>query len=69
MKTILQPKLQRVPIPSMEDLRGHIAITMHKGQWSGLLAAAYAEGATLLEVDATDAITAAYRKPQETEQQ
>jgi len=67
MNIVLQPKLQRVPIPSMEDLRGHIAITMHKGQWDGLLAAAYAEGATLLEVGAMDAITAAYRKPQKTE--
>jgi hypothetical protein len=64
----LQPKLQRIQVPSMEDLRGQLAITMRRGQWDVILSAAYSQGATLLEIDYNDKIAAAYRKPEEVQE-
>jgi hypothetical protein len=64
----LQPKLQRIPIPSMADLRGQLAITMRKGQWDVILSAAYSQGATLLEIDDNEKIAAAYRKAEEVQE-
>jgi hypothetical protein len=64
----LQPKLQRIPVPSMDDLRGQLAITMRKGQWDVILSAAYSHGATLLEIDDNEKIAAAYRKAEEVQE-
>ncbi len=64
---MLRPKLQRIPLPSIDDLHGQIAITMRAGQWDAILSAAYSEGATLLEIDDNENIAAAYRKVEEAE--
>jgi hypothetical protein len=62
----LQPKLQRVSVPTVDELRGRIAITMRRGQWDTVLSEAYNNlGATLLEIDDNEGVAAAYRKPQE----
>lgn len=57
------------PIPlveAMKALSGSVPqarlITMCPGQWDGLLAAAYAAGWILLEVDADERPVRAYRK-------
>ena len=62
---MLKRKLQRVPVPTIDELRGGLAVTMRKEQWDTILSVAYNEGAFLLEIDENENIAAAYRKPEE----
>ena len=41
---------------------GTLVVTMSEGQWDGLLAAAYADGWILLELDDNEVPVRAYRK-------
>ena len=54
--------LRRVPLS--DALGSGPVITMSVGQWDGLLAAAYEQGWTLLELDAHERPVRAYRRNQ-----
>jgi len=41
---------------------GGVTVTMSQGQWDALLQAAYDTGATLIELDENERLTAAYRR-------
>ncbi len=58
-----RPLLDRLPeIPSDLFAPGQIVVTMSIGQWDEILAAAYQQGCTLLELDDWERPVAAYRK-------
>jgi hypothetical protein len=58
--------LHPMPLSKALPIRpGTCTITMSEGQWDGLLAAAYADGWTLLEVDDRERPIRAYRKRQD----
>ena len=59
----MRPKLHRIPLASLRLDPGTVTITMSVGQWDGLLATLYENGATLLELDAMEQPVAAYRRP------
>ena len=59
------PDLHQVPLAEVLPLgsvRGALYVTMTRGQWDALLAAAYAEGSVLLEVDEAELPVRAYRR-------
>lgn len=56
-----QPKLTEVPVPEIQP--GGAYITMDRGQWDALLAAAYEARWFLLEVDDREMVVKAYQKP------
>jgi hypothetical protein len=63
---VTRPPLNRVPLESVDLLRpGQVTVTMSAGQWGALLAAAYAQGGLLLELDDEEFPVAAYRRPVE----
>ena len=54
--------LHPVPLAEVWPVRpGMRVMTMGEGQWDGMLAAAYAQGWVLLELDADERPVAAYR--------
>jgi hypothetical protein len=57
-----RPPLKEIPISAVKFERGTLTFTMSVGQWDALLAAAYDQGATLLELDANEKPVAAYRR-------
>ncbi len=56
-----QPILIEIPLPEIRP--GGAYITMSKGQWDALLAAAYEARWFLLEVDDREMVVKAYQKP------
>jgi hypothetical protein len=60
-----RPDLRRIPLAEALPPRPGLTVTMSPGQWDGLLAAAYDQGAVLLELDATETPIAAYRRQPE----
>ena len=56
-----RPTLHPIPLAEVTFAPGTITMTMSAGQWDTLLAAAYEQGATLLELDADEKPVAAYR--------
>ena len=55
--------LRSVPLAEvLPPLPGVLYVTMALGQWDALLAAAYAEGDVLLELDADERPARAYRR-------
>lgn len=57
-----RPPLHPIPLAEVTFARGTLTFTMSVGQWDNLLAAAYNQGATLLELDANENPVAAYRR-------
>jgi hypothetical protein len=60
--TATRPPLREVPLTDVLPVRRLAYITMSVGQWDGLLAAAYAEGFVLLELDDDEQPVRAYRR-------
>jgi hypothetical protein len=58
---MIRPPLREIPLTEVSIDAGQVLITMSEGQWDGLLAAAYAQGYTLLELDANERPVRAYR--------
>ena len=56
-----RPPLHEIPLASVTFSPGTLLVTMSTGQWDHLLAAAYQQGATLLELDDQERPVAAYR--------
>ena len=56
-----RPTLHPIPLAEVTFAPGTITMTMSAGQWDTLLAAAYEQGATLLELDGNERPVAAYR--------
>jgi hypothetical protein len=61
MTPLNRPTLREIPLSAVTLERGHVIVTMSPGQWDALLASAYAQGFTLLELDANERPTRAYR--------
>jgi hypothetical protein len=65
----MKPARDLRPFPLAEVLplgsRPLIVMTMSEGQWDGMLAAAYAAGYVLLELDDDEQPVRAYRKAEE----
>jgi hypothetical protein len=60
-KTPTRPPLRQVPLADWWPPRsGRLSVTMSPGQWDPVLAAAYAIGAVLLELDHHERPVAAY---------
>jgi hypothetical protein len=60
-KTPTRPPLRRVPLRDwFPPRRGFVTLTMSVGQWDAALAAAYAIGCVLLELDHQERPLAAY---------
>ena len=58
-----RPALDEIPLSEALPLRGgEITVTMSRGQWDATLAAFYAAGAVLLELDAHERPVRAYQK-------
>ena len=56
-----RPTLHEIPLSEVRLLPGSLMFTMSPGQWDALLQAGYDQGATLLELDASERPIAAYR--------
>jgi len=62
MRTKTRPRLAEVPLSSVWPPRPGLAyMTLSPGQWDALLQSAYEMGYTLIEVDADERPTKAYR--------
>jgi len=49
---VTRPDLREIPLPTAWPPRpGELTVTLSPGQWDGLLAATYAAGAVLVELD------------------
>lgn len=57
-----RPPLHAIPLTSVTFAPGTVTFTLSRDQWDNLLAAAYEQGHTLLELDADEKPVAAYRK-------
>lgn len=58
-----RPFLRRIPLEFALPLQsGHCYITLSPGQWDGLLRSAYEMGWTLLEIDESENVIAAYQR-------
>lgn len=57
-----RPKLHEIPLSHVTLGPGTLLFTMSVGQWDNLLAAAYQQGHTLLELDDNEQPVAAYRR-------
>jgi hypothetical protein len=60
---MIRPDLKQIPLSEVTFAPGTVTITMSEGQWDALLAAAYNQGHTLLELDLRERPVRAYRKP------
>lgn len=55
------PKLHMIPVPKIEPYGQYM--TVSRGQWDSLIAAAYERGWVLLELDENEQLKRAYQKP------
>lgn len=58
-----RPMLTEIALDLQEILKpGKVSCTMNVGQWDTVLEAMYDQGATLIELDDSELLVAAYRK-------